>query len=133
MDDLFSFAENQQPASFSPNIRIAELRKSLSHHDKLYYDQATPEISDAEYDQLFRELETLEKKHPEYHDPNSPTQRVGGKALEGFETVQQMKKSYVICLNVELVYWCSMRVTAVGAILMDFVTREYLLLSTSLR
>ena len=71
--DLFSLAESK-----SPEARIRELREIIRHHDELYYNQATPEISDAEYDKLFRELEDLEKKHPEFHDPNSPTLRVGG-------------------------------------------------------
>ncbi|MFN5869900.1 MAG: DNA ligase LigA-related protein, partial [Akkermansiaceae bacterium] len=70
--DLFSLA----PA---PKKRVAELRQLIDHHNQLYYTQAEPEISDAEYDKLFRELEDLEKKHPELADPNSPTQRVGSK------------------------------------------------------
>ncbi len=47
-------------------------------HNRLYYMEANPEISDAEYDKLYRELEELEAKHPEFDDPNSPTKRVGG-------------------------------------------------------
>ena len=65
--------------------RIAELRALLTRHNQLYYQDATPEISDAEYDRLFRELEDLEKAHPDLHDPNSPTQRVGGAPLEAFQ------------------------------------------------
>ena len=65
--------------------RIAELRAELNRHNQLYYQDARPEISDAEYDKLFRELEDLEKAHPEFSDPNSPTQRVGGAPLEAFE------------------------------------------------
>lgn len=65
--------------------RIAELRAELDRHNQLYYQDATPEISDAEYDRLFRELEDLEQAHPEFADPNSPTQRVGGAPLEAFE------------------------------------------------
>jgi len=67
-----------------------ELRRQLEHHNRLYYSKATPEISDAEYDRLFRELEELERKHPELHDPDSPTQRVGGEPIEGFEKVRHM-------------------------------------------
>jgi DNA ligase (NAD+) len=78
--DLFSFA----PA---PEKRVAELRQLIEHHNQLYYTQAEPEISDAEYDKLFRELEDLEKKHPELADPNSPTQRVGSKPLDGFSQI----------------------------------------------
>lgn len=65
--------------------RIAELRAELNRHNQLYYQDAKPEISDAEYDRLFRELEDLEKANPEFHDPNSPTHRVGGDPLETFE------------------------------------------------
>ena len=65
--------------------RIAELRAELTRHNQLYYQDAKPEIPDAGYDRLFRELEDLEKAHPELHDPNSPTQRVGGTPLDAFE------------------------------------------------
>ncbi|MDA7540776.1 NAD-dependent DNA ligase LigA [Akkermansiaceae bacterium] len=65
--------------------RIAELRAELNRHNQLYYQDAQPEVSDAEYDRLFRELEDLEKVNPEFHDPNSPTHRVGGAPLETFE------------------------------------------------
>ena len=65
--------------------RIAELRAELNRHNQLYYQDAKPEVSDAEYDRLFRELEDLEKANPEFHDPNSPTHRVGGAPLETFE------------------------------------------------
>jgi DNA ligase (NAD+) len=83
--DLFSFAESK-----SPEARIRELRGIIRHHDELYYNQAAPEISDAEYDKLFRELEDLEKKHPEFHDPNSPTLRVGGAPLKEFKQVRHL-------------------------------------------
>ena len=83
--DLFSLAESK-----SPETRIRELRKTIRHHDDLYYNKATPEISDAEYDKLFRELEELEKKHPELHDPNSPTLRVGGSPLKEFQQVRHL-------------------------------------------
>lgn len=66
--------------------RILELRTQLEHHNQLYYQDATPEISDSEYDKLFRELEDLEKANPEFSDPNSPTQRVGGAPLDSFQT-----------------------------------------------
>ena len=65
--------------------RIAELRAELNRHNQLYYQDAQPEVSDAEYDRIFRELEDLEKANPEFHDPNSPTHRVGGAPLETFE------------------------------------------------
>ena len=82
---------DEQPDLFatppSPENRAAQLRQQLDHHNNLYYTQAEPEISDADYDKLFRELEDLEKSHPSLADPNSPTQRVGSKPLEGFSQV----------------------------------------------
>ena len=72
----------------SPAERVTELRSLLEHHNRLYYVEAHPEIPDAEYDKLFRELEELEDQHPELDDSNSPTRRVGGAPLEGFEQVQ---------------------------------------------
>ncbi len=83
MDDLFSSAPG-------PAERIAALRDEIRRHDELYYNQAIPEISDAEYDKLFRELEELEANCPELADPNSPTQRVGGKPIEGFTQVRHL-------------------------------------------
>jgi DNA ligase (NAD+) len=85
--DLFSFAQGKPPTP-SPADRIRELRAQLAHHNHLYYTQAAPEISDAEYDQLFRELEILEAAHSEFADPNSPTRRVGGAPLEGFQQIR---------------------------------------------
>ena len=67
--------------------RIAELRKTLNYHSKLYYIHDTPEISDYEYDKLFYELVALEDKYPELKTDDSPTQRVGGAALDKFEKV----------------------------------------------
>ena len=66
--------------------RAAELRRQLEHHNHRYYVLDAPEITDAEYDVLFRELQALEAEHPELADPNSPTQRVGGTPAEGFAT-----------------------------------------------
>ncbi len=81
--DLFS-----TPPVANVGERILTLRAELKHHDQLYYNKATPEISDAEYDTKFRELEELEKKHPEFFDANSPTLRVGGAPIEGFQQIQ---------------------------------------------
>jgi DNA ligase (NAD+) len=58
--------------------QIELLRDEIRHHEHLYYVLDKPEISDAEYDKLFRKLEELEKTHPELTTPDSPTQRVGG-------------------------------------------------------
>ncbi len=81
MLDLFSLPP-------SPLIRIRELRAELARHNHLYYSKAAPEISDPDYDRLFRELEELEKLHPQAHDPNTPTQRVGGAPIAGFQQVR---------------------------------------------
>jgi len=67
--------------------RIEQLRREIERHNYLYYVKAEPEISDREYDRLYRELVELEKKHPELVTPDSPTQRVGGEPLEGFANV----------------------------------------------
>ncbi|HBE94303.1 MAG TPA: DNA ligase (NAD(+)) LigA, partial [Desulfovibrio sp.] len=66
--------------------RAAELREQLEYHNHRYYVLDAPEITDAEYDALFRELQALEAAHPELDDPNSPTRRVGGAPAEGFAT-----------------------------------------------
>lgn len=70
--------------------RIQQLRSELERHNRLYYTDANPEISDAEYDKLYRELEELEAKHPEFGDPNSPTKRVGGAPLDSFQQVRHL-------------------------------------------
>lgn len=64
--------------------RILELRAQIEHHEHQYYVLDTPEITDAQYDALVRELDALEKAHPEFDSPTSPTRRVGGKPREGF-------------------------------------------------
>ena len=68
--------------------RISHLRTLIKYHSKRYYENDAPEISDFEYDKLFEELKALESEHPEYFDPTSPTQRVGGNALDKFEKVK---------------------------------------------
>ena len=67
--------------------RMEKLRKQLLYHAKKYYVEDDPEISDFEYDRMYAELLRLEEAHPELFDPESPTQRVGGKALDKFEKV----------------------------------------------
>ena len=68
--------------------RAAELRRLLSHHGHLYYVLDAPEISDAEYDALMRELEALERDHPELITVDSPTQRIGAEPLAVFAQVR---------------------------------------------
>ena len=67
--------------------RIGKLRRQLTYHAKKYYVEDAPEISDFEYDRMYAELLKLEEEHPELDDPESPTHRVGGKALDKFEKV----------------------------------------------
>lgn len=83
--DMFS-APNAAPQTAAD--RVAELREKLNYHAHRYYDLDAPEISDAEYDKLYKELEALEVAHPELVSPESPTQRVGGKPLESFKVVR---------------------------------------------
>jgi len=70
--------------------RIEQLRTEIRRHEELYYVHASPEISDAEFDALMRELQELEAEHPELMTPDSPTQRVGGRPVEGFATVEHL-------------------------------------------
>jgi len=66
---------------------IEKLRSEIQRHDRLYYSEDNPAISDRDYDSLFRRLRDLEEKYPQYVVPDSPTQRVGGKAADRFPTV----------------------------------------------
>ena len=68
--------------------RAEALRELLHHHNYRYYVLDQPEVPDAEYDRLFRELQELEAQHPGLATPDSPTQRVGGAVLEGFAKVR---------------------------------------------
>jgi DNA ligase (NAD+) len=72
------------------NVRagIEELRERVRYHNRRYYVEDAPEISDAEYDTLYKELESLEAEHPELVTPDSPTQRVGGEPLEEFQQIR---------------------------------------------
>lgn len=67
--------------------RLEALREQIRHHEYQYYVLDTPDISDAAFDAMMRELKELEKQHPELVAPDSPTQRVGGKPKEGFAKV----------------------------------------------
>lgn len=68
--------------------RVEELRAQIRRHDRAYYLEDNPVVSDAEYDRLFGELRELEATHPDLVTPDSPTQRVGGEPLDRFETVE---------------------------------------------
>lgn len=67
--------------------RMAQLVKELRHHNHLYYDLDSPEISDYEYDALLQELTALEERYPQYKEPDSPTVRVGGSASSKFTPI----------------------------------------------
>jgi len=74
--------------------KILELRKSLHRHNHLYYMLDNPEISDLQFDQMLKDLEELEKAHPEFQDSNSPTQRVGSSLNNNFISVQHNYPMY---------------------------------------
>src|SRR5207237_1438124 len=67
---------------------VLELRDKILQHDYRYYVLAQPEISDQEYDKMYRQLVDLEKHFPDLVSPESPTQRVGGQLVGGFQTVK---------------------------------------------
>jgi len=71
--------------------RARELRRIINRHAYLYYVLDAPEIDDAAYDLLYRELETLEEEYPGLRTPDSPTQRVGAAPLEGFAQVRHLE------------------------------------------
>ncbi|HET7616913.1 MAG TPA: NAD-dependent DNA ligase LigA [Vicinamibacterales bacterium] len=73
-----------------PATRINELRDAIRHHEERYYVHNAPEIADEEFDRLLHELERLEAEHPDLVTADSPTQRVGGRPVEGFETVEHL-------------------------------------------
>jgi DNA ligase (NAD+) len=75
----------------TPAERIEDLRQQIRRHEELYYVQAAPEISDAEFDKLMHELRALEQQHPDLVTPDSPTQRVGGRPAEGFVEVEHLQ------------------------------------------
>ncbi|MFO1094438.1 MAG: NAD-dependent DNA ligase LigA [Planctomycetaceae bacterium] len=66
---------------------IERLRREIERHNRLYFVESQPEISDLEFDKLVKQLEKLEAEHPEYDSPDSPTHKVGGEPIEGFESV----------------------------------------------
>src|SRR5688572_3370308 len=71
--------------------RHAELAEEIRRHDYLYYVQAAPQISDREYDALYRELLDIEKEFPDLVTPDSPSQRVGGEPLKQFKPVKHLR------------------------------------------
>src|SRR5882672_7033126 len=73
-----------------PEQRIQELRDAIRHHEERYYIHNDPAISDEEFDRLLHELERMEAEHPDLITPDSPTQRVAGRPVPGFETVEHL-------------------------------------------
>ena len=83
--------QNSRGASrTSPEERLSWLRKEIRRHEDLYYIHDSPEITDAEFDRLLHELETLEAQHPDLVTADSPTQRVAGRPTESFPTVTHL-------------------------------------------
>jgi DNA ligase (NAD+) len=73
-----------------PEERIRELRLAIRHHEERYYIHSEPEISDDAFDQLLHELERLEQQYPDLVTTDSPTQRIAGRAVDGFDTVEHI-------------------------------------------
>src|SRR5881296_3929839 len=74
--------------STDPEQRLKELRDAIRRHEERYYIHNDPEISDEEFDRLLHELEQVEADHPDLVTGDSPTQRVAGRPVEGFSTVE---------------------------------------------
>ncbi|MBD3211753.1 MAG: NAD-dependent DNA ligase LigA [Candidatus Lokiarchaeota archaeon] len=89
----FNIPENKQEAK----QRIQDLREEIRYHDKKYFVENQPVISDAEYDDLVRELEALEEAYPEFITEDSPSQRVGAGEIDEFQTVEH--KSVMLSLD----------------------------------
>ena len=70
--------------------RAEALHREIRRHEELYYVHDKPELTDAEFDALLRELREIEAAHPELVTPESPTQRVGGRPAEGFDTAEHV-------------------------------------------
>ena len=69
-------------------VKIEELKAEIEKNNKLYYEDDNPIISDYDYDMMMRQLISLEEKYPELKTPDSPSNRVGGKALSKFEQIR---------------------------------------------
>ena len=90
---LFSRREGKEAYGMDEiKTRIEKLRRQLLYHAKKYYVEDSPEISDYDYDMMYRRLLVLEGEHPEFFDPASPTQRVGGRPLDKFDKVTHSRR-----------------------------------------
>ena len=97
--------------------RLEELRHQVNHHNHRYYTLADPEISDAQFDALFRELQGLESQYPELVTPDSPTQRVGAAPVGAFAAITHrlpMLSLGNVFNDTELEAWYSRVVRLVG-------------------
>ena len=74
--------------------KILKLREELHRHNHKYYTEDAPIISDFAFDQMLHELQELETQYPQFQDPNSPTQRVGGEVTKSFDTVSHRYPMY---------------------------------------
>jgi DNA ligase (NAD+) len=104
--------------------QIAKLRAEINHHNYLYYVQDSPEISDAEYDGLMRELKRLEEEYPQFLTPDSPTQRIGAAPLEAFGVVNHPFPLLSLgnaFSDDELMAWYHRTVRLIGNATFDFV------------
>ena len=115
---LFDEVQMAQTAS-DPKAVIESLRREIEHHSYLYYAQDNPSISDAAFDSLMRQLRELEARHPEYYDPSSPTQRVGGYVVEQFAPIKHAARMYSLddAMDLEeLDAWMQRTFEAVGGV-----------------
>jgi len=78
-------------SSLSPEERLRQLREQVRHHEERYYVLNDPEIADAEFDVLLKQLDALEAEHPDLVTPDSPTQRVAGRPSDSFQTVEHLQ------------------------------------------
>lgn len=117
-------AAESQPGS--PKQQIDRLRQEIREHDRRYYVDASPVISDSQYDRLFAELVALEEQYPEYQSLDSPTHRVGGAPLESFETVRHARPMLSIDHTYELTElerWCERAFEALDPELKEIADR----------
>lgn len=115
-DSLFG-SDGQTLDADGTRARVRALRKEIEHHTYLYYAKDAPEISDAAFDSLMRELRELEQARPELIDPTSPTQRVGGYVGEQFSPVRHAVRMYSLDNAMgleELDEWLARTVEAIG-------------------
>jgi DNA ligase (NAD+) len=89
-DDPLQLSLRSYPMSSAPEHRLKELRDLIRHHEERYYVHNAPEVSDEEFDRLLHELEALEAEYPDLVTADSPTQRVAGRPVQAFPTVEHL-------------------------------------------